>query len=208
MIEVFDFDGTLVDLWLRYYKAFCSAAEDSTTSFDAYKFAKRVYRRDDDVALHLGINLPDDYYDKKKELLEDIRYLKLDKPLIDPATFSLYFNERRAVILSKRRFPDRLLEEIKSLGFTLEDNRIFIIKPEEGSKANWLIKHFGTDEHINLIGDGREEVEASKKLDNMNFYFVNTGLLNNETINFFEENASNIFPISDIKDYMEIFSAE
>lgn len=204
MIEVFDFDGTLIDLWPRYYKVFCAASRVMDVPFEKYKRTKKKLEKDDSVADSLGIELPPDYYSKKRQLLEKLEFLLLDKPLIDPISFSKYFNENDAILLSKRRRPENLLKEMHLLNFELDKDKIVILKPENGSKAEWIKTHFDIEEHINIIGDGREEIEAAKENINTQLFFVNTGLISVDVVRNTTE-VSKPYLLHNIKDYFELY---
>ena len=61
---IFDFDGTLVDLWPRYCAVFNDILK-SSVSLNKYKLAKQSLKNDRLVAESFGIVLPKDYYEKK-----------------------------------------------------------------------------------------------------------------------------------------------
>lgn len=197
MVEVFDFDGTLIDLWPRYYRVFCDAAEidDSIVKFDKYKEFKRNHPMDNNLAEELGIELPENYYKRKQILLEDERYLELDKDFVDTDTFSSYFNDRRSILLTKRRRPEALKSELSRLGFYLDERNVIILNPADLSKEQWIQKNY-PDEDVVLIGDGKEEIEAAEYLGNVDLYLVNTGLMKAA------KGTYNIHPIDNVDEYL------
>ena len=58
----FDFDGTIVDVWQRYYQVFLAAGGVSGLGSKEYIAAKRRLGKDDLVAAALGVLLPSTYY--------------------------------------------------------------------------------------------------------------------------------------------------
>lgn len=73
----FDFDGTLADVWLRFYRIFTDASGIDGIAFEDYVRTKKQHPRDGDVAACFGAALPEDYWSKKRSMLEDPAYLAL-----------------------------------------------------------------------------------------------------------------------------------
>ena len=78
----FDFDGTIADLWPRYYQVFLAASGISGVSQWDYVEAKRSLVSDGEVARHFEKTLPEGYFQKKRMLLEAETYLRLDTLLV------------------------------------------------------------------------------------------------------------------------------
>ena len=87
---IFDWDGTLIDLWPRYYAVFRDITGQSNISFQEYKCVKQKLLKDSLVAEHFMIKLPENYFELKKIMLEEKEYLLLDK---------LFFNQEELKIL-------------------------------------------------------------------------------------------------------------
>ena len=68
-----DFDGTIVNLWPRYYRAFCMASGAAGVTQAQYLAAKRRFPADGKLAEHLQVPLPDGYFSRKRGLLESDR---------------------------------------------------------------------------------------------------------------------------------------
>ena len=93
MTYYFDFDGTLVDVWHRFYHVFIDAGKISNVQFNEYKKAKLLFGKDEIVALHFNQELDKNYYFEKRKKLEDFDYLKMDNLLID-ANFLIDFSQK------------------------------------------------------------------------------------------------------------------
>lgn len=79
MLKIFDFDGTLIDLWPRYHAVFCGLL-GIDISLEAYREIKKRLVKDEMVAHYFGAHLPDGYFEQKSKRLEDREYFLLDKP--------------------------------------------------------------------------------------------------------------------------------
>ena len=71
----FDFDGTVVDIWNRYYRVFLTASKLSGFTQASYMEAKRSLVLDERVAHFFGGELPSDYFSTKRAILEDRAFL-------------------------------------------------------------------------------------------------------------------------------------
>lgn len=183
MIYFFDFDGTIVDIWKRFYHVFLDAGKVFGIGFDSYKRQKMLLKRDNDVASFFGVSLDAHYFENKKIMLEQIDYLKFDTLLVDPELLMRFFNNKEAYILSKRRNKKNLLEEIKNLKIDSLISRVIVIDPDSNmTKSDFLRQNVSAP--FTLIGDSTEESNVSI-LDNANVLLVSTGLetFNNERTN-------------------------
>lgn len=166
MIKIFDFDGTLIDLWPRYHAVFCDLAGVDLPLKD-YKEIKRRFKKDEAVADYFKISLPYSYFEKKSILLEDREYLSLDR---------LFFSEKKIVkllagktiILSKRKNRENLEWELSRLGIECK----FEIVPFV-SKTDWIIRNL--NEPIIAAGDSIEDLKIGK-LSNTEIHMVGYGL--------------------------------
>ena len=174
MIYFFDFDGTIVDIWKRFYHVFLDAGKVSGIDFDLYKKQKLLLKRDSDVASYFGVALDVNYFENKKIMLEQIDYLKFDTLLVDPELLIRFFNSKEAYILSKRRNKNNLLKEIKNLKIDCLINRVIVIDPDSNiTKLDFLRQNVSAP--FTLIGDSIEESNVSV-LNNANVFLVSTGL--------------------------------
>lgn len=174
MIYFFDFDGTIVDIWKRFYHVFLDAGKVSGIEFDSYKTHKLLLKRDNDVAWHFGVSLDAHYFENKKIMLEQTEYLKFDTLLVDSELLIRFFDNKEAYILSKRRNKSNLLEELKRLKIESLISRVIVIDPDSKiSKLDYLRQNVTVP--FTLIGDSTEESSVSV-LDIANVLLVNTGL--------------------------------
>lgn len=201
MIEVFDFDGTLIDLWPRYYHVFCEASgvDNRQIEFNEYKMYKRLLQKDDSVAKVLGINLPENYYENKRVMLEADDYLLYDVPLIDASSISGYFKHNNCILLTRRRNRPNFFKELERLNYHIPEDRIDVIIDDSYTKLQWLNDNI-RGEQICMVGDGKEELNVAISRNDVKFYFVNTGLLDNSIIK--KNNYNNIIPIKNIEDIL------
>lgn len=137
-----DFDGTIVDLWPRYHAVFCTLT-NAHIDLQTYKKAKQVYKRDEDVARYLGLELPADYFPRKAVLLEELEYLALDQLLVPRDKLLRFMEQRDARILTARRKPEHFLWELDHLGLSELCAEAICVN---GPKANWVER--------NVLGKG------------------------------------------------------
>lgn len=178
MKYVLDFDGTIVNLWPRYFKVFCDANDISSIQFEEYKKYKRQYEKDEIVAKKLNIQLSDTYFEKKKVLLEKLDYLKLDTLLIDKSRLINFLNCEDSIILTKRVLPENYYNELNMLDLKEIKYRSFIISNKQLSKSDWLQNNF-KEKPVTIIGDGKEEYKC-RLCSNTDVILINTGLLDSE----------------------------
>ena len=70
-----DLDGTLLDLWPRYHKVFCTLLDVRNISLEQYRKRKQKYGKDEIVARSFGCELPENFFLRKAQLLESKEYL-------------------------------------------------------------------------------------------------------------------------------------
>ena len=165
---ILDFDGTLVDLWPRYYAVFRDLTGYNNLKPKKYKLVKQLLVTDDKVADYLGISLQDDYFEQKRELLENDKYLALDK---------LFFTERELalltslnpIILTSRHNIDNFYKQLSVLGIKCP-----AYATNNKSKKNWILENFPSQQGI-IIGDSITDLEVAT-LPNMKAWMVGYGL--------------------------------
>lgn len=164
-----DFDGTLVDVWPRFYSVFCDINEKYNIQFDEYKKIKLKYGKDELVAKEFGFALCDNYFYEKKNRLENLEYLAKDIPFLPIEYINSKFSEN-TMILTKRRNPENFKKQIKDIGLKLP----YRVIAENISKLDWIQKY---EEHTSgiIIGDSVVDLEVGKT--NYIFpYMVKSGL--------------------------------
>lgn len=169
-----DVDGTILDIWQRYFRVFCDSLIKGHISFEEYKRYKMFYGRDDDVAHRVNVELSPDYYQNKKEMLEAEEYLILDTPLIDVETLEDIISKYKIGVLSKRKYADRLYSQLRHLGLESLLDDITVLGWGKDVKKEWIKRHYFSEQII-LIGDGEEEIAAAM-LENVQLILVTTGL--------------------------------
>lgn len=172
-----DFDGTIVDVWQRFYKVFVASSKtNKTIDFNKYKELKLKFEDDYLIAKYLGIELPADYKLQKRQLLEDMQYLSFDKLLISKDRLINFIISKNAVIFTKRRSIDNFYKELDMLGLSGISNRCMVLSPNKKiSKYEYWTNHTG--ENVLIIGDSIEEYDFSKNNQNI-IILVKTGLRN------------------------------
>lgn len=174
MIYFFDFDGTIVDVWKRFYSVFLDAGHITNVSFSDYKKLKLALRKDSYIASFFDQVLSNDYYEEKKIRLEEYEYLNLDSLLVEPKKLIDFFKKNEAFILSKRRNKEHLIDELKRLHLDDIIEKTIVLNPDDNiSKLDYLKKNISCA--FTLIGDSYEEYEA-RVLHNSFIILVNTGL--------------------------------
>ena len=113
-----DFDGTIVDVWERYYSVFKEISKDSELSFHTYKSLRKMGYTDEGIAVARQIYLPKGYKKLKSLLLEQEKYLVLDTMLVERHKLISFVFETNAKILTKRRNQRMFYWQIQYLGLT------------------------------------------------------------------------------------------
>lgn len=196
----FDFDGTLVDVWERFYHIFKVASGISEISFEDYVQAKKQIVRDADVALHFGANLPEDYWVKKRSMLEDPAYLAFDRLLLPAEQISSFFENYECRILTNRRNPEAFKAQLMALGLEPLLKKCIILNPDDKkTKAQYLWENH-PNELVYLVGDAEAEAQAAET-DSVRVFLVRTGLRTPESIPC----ADKCEIIDSVSDFMNAF---
>lgn len=165
-----DFDGTLIDLWPRFYAVFRELSGAFDLTLDEYKTVKRKLVKDESIADYLHVRLQENYFQKKKILLESKRFLELDRLLLDSDRLNAIARKKgNILILTKRRFPENLAWELNALGLQIPAQTVC-----DESKADWIQQHYPFESNV-MIGDSLVDLEAGN-LPNVKAVMVNYGL--------------------------------
>jgi phosphoglycolate phosphatase-like HAD superfamily hydrolase len=196
----FDFDGTIVDLWPRYYSVFMEAANASNISLEKYQEIKRKLKRDSDVASALGVTLPAHYFDRKKQLLESERFLKMDFLLVKKERLLSFGRANNCMILTRRRKKYMYEKQLAWLGLSSLIEKSVVLHPDwDQSKLEYLRQHASCGDI--LIGDSKAEWEVSS-LKNMSVILVRTGIDNPDCF----PDKENCKVLNDISSFMDEIS--
>ena len=184
-----DFDGTIVDVFPRYYgilTAYLGQMTNETLDFLKYKKLKRLGKKDHVIVSELlnGLEMDIHNYVKfKRENLENFSWLKKDVLIGNPKSANLELKDigYRIVLLTQRNNKDNLLKQLDFLNIKKSFDEVVMVSPKAGLnvKAAYLEKLYRSDDII--IGDSSVEIDASRLL-NINGYFVESGLFSAETL--------------------------
>lgn len=179
----FDFDGTLADVWQRFYRIFVDASRISEISLEEYIRAKKEIPRDAEIAAFFGAQLPDDYWEKKRKMLEDPAYLAYDRLIVPAEQLCSFFRKYECRILTNRRHPEAFRMQLIALGLEELTEKSVVLNPDDKiSKAQYLQKTH-PNETVYLVGDAEAESQAAQ-IDSVKVFLVRTGLRDPESIPF------------------------
>ena len=184
-----DFDGTIVDVFPRYYgilTEYLGEMTNGTLDFLKYKKLKRLGKKDHVIVRELlnGLEIDiNDYVKFKRENLEGFSWLKKDILIGNPESSNLELKDigYRIVLLTQRNNKDNLLKQLDFLNIKESFDEIVMVSPKAGQnvKAAHIEKLYRSDDII--IGDSSVEIDASRLL-NIKGYFVESGLFSAETL--------------------------
>ena len=144
MSLVLDFDGTIVDVWVRFYTIFCDLTHGDHPSLWAYREAKLRWPDDKVLASIFGLEMNAGYKQKKRALLEDDEYLEKDSLLIDAASLREAMDADGGLVLSRRRNRGAFDRELKRLGLQTIAPRCHLLNPDSGvTKREWVTDRLG-----------------------------------------------------------------
>ncbi len=190
-----DFDGTIIDLWPRYYNVFCHL--NGTVDFKSYKFFKQKLKKDELVAKALNVSLCDKYFEKKKLLLEDKSYLELDKIVISENDLRILYS-LDATILTKRRNETNFIWQLEKLGIKLP----YVVLDDSTSKYEYVLDNC-TDKGI-IVGDSIQDLLVGKE-ENILAIMVSYGL---NTIDDFNKEGIDYLLCNSPKDLVKLIFEE
>lgn len=163
-----DLDGTLLDIWERFYKVFCELTGAEGITLEQYKKSKKCFLRDEKLAEIYGYRLPEDYFVKKAVMLEDKNFLESDK-LYFPKELIKELEQKEVVILTKRRNFSNLEWELKKLEVSIP----FVMVNQE-TKCQWIRKKYRNETCI-VIGDSNMDLETGR-LENVRNVMAGYGI--------------------------------
>lgn len=173
MTVLIDFDGTIVDVWERFHKVFSSLSQGNHLTLEEYIFEKRKIKKDELIAKKYNLILNDNYYAKKRILLEETQFLKYDKLLINRKKLFDFIDDYNAFILTKRRNRENYMKQLSILGLERLQKKSIVLEDEQLTKRKWVRENCNGD--VIIIGDSYAEYDTGK-LDNVKVFLVDTGL--------------------------------
>ncbi len=178
---IIDFDGTLVDVWKRYYSVFNDFWCIKNFSLSEYKFYKRIYEYDylivrEKVGLLSETNFLE-YKVFKKEKIEDIDYLMLDDLLVTKETLqSFFFRNNDAIILTIRNNKENIFRQFDSLNINFLNDKVIPLNSNGiYTKVDWVKKNISGNEEKIVIGDSETDLMIGE-IYGTTVYLVETGL--------------------------------
>ncbi|WP_270852576.1 HAD hydrolase-like protein [Fusobacterium varium] len=179
---IIDFDGTIVDVWERYYRIFIEYFKVDILKED-YKKLKKIFPYDIDLIEHLKLENSNEYYKFKKKYLEDIEYLKKDTLLIEKEKIVKIFKLSNVILLTIRNNKRNFENQLKFLGLNEIKKKIIVLQPlDKKVKKEFILKNRDLfSESIFSIGDSETDLEIGT-LSFAKSYFVNTGLRNQNEV--------------------------
>ena len=171
----FDFDGTLADVWQRYYHVFRDASGITGMSLEEYIRVKREFPQDSDVARMFGGTLSEEYKAEKRSRLEDPTYLAYDQLIVPAEQICAFFREHDCRILTNRRSAEMFRGQLISLGLEELISKAVVLNPNEKIKKVQYLQMTHPNESIVLVGDAEAEAQVSV-LKQAEVYLVRTGL--------------------------------
>ncbi|MED4959711.1 HAD hydrolase-like protein, partial [Paenibacillus macerans] len=188
-----DLDGTLLDVWPRYYTCMSSFFESQSlpfVTFQQYKRQKRELVRDDVIIRRLIRNNPaaaeeliSKYKLWKKDKLESESLLKLDQPIGQLRFFAAQLKPNyQLYLISVRSKHEPAVRQLQRLNMVAPFKRINLVSPSSCINPKWqIIRHLATPADL-LIGDSETDLECGFMLGLRTFH-VDTGLRSYEYAN-------------------------
>lgn len=162
---VFDFDGTIVDVWRRFYNVFLMCVDGSDIPFEIYVKRKRQLVDDALVAKSLGCAMLEMSHEIKLASLESSDMLSLDCLLIAPEKLIELIKCTQSIVLTKRRNEFNFRQELDRLGLSALHDRSYVIPPDSGiSKALWLKSWLANKKIEAVFGDSVEDMLAANEV--------------------------------------------
>lgn len=185
---IYDLDGTLLDVWARYYRVFTSFWGKNLVSLDDFKRLKWSFDDDRQILHHLGLK-PDErnyscYQAFKKQALETLENLMLDTLIADRHIFLL----TDFLVVTARRNRENLLWQLDHLGLLkIVEPSLVVVEPvDPESKKRWFNGFASSlkDAEIHIVGDSETDLKmlevfsegVSAENIKITAYLVMTGL--------------------------------
>jgi phosphoglycolate phosphatase len=179
----FDLDGTILDIYDRFYSVFNNYSIKrflTEVNRKKYMILKSKGLSDIQIALEFNLNYDEkEYHQYKARSLEIKKYLKLDKLIFDFDKYAkiLASKNYQIKLITLRRNFDNLnwqLNELKIIN--LFDEIIALIPNKINNPKRVFFENINVKDSI-LIGDSIKDYEATLDLD-VDFINVETGLVN------------------------------
>lgn len=181
-----DLDGTLLDVWLRYYtvmRLFFDRSRLPFPSLEAYKRQKWEWVDDEAIirnALRDQRHDADEFVSRyrtwKREALESEPLLQLDRPIGELQSFAAQVAPPyRLQLISVRRNPDRAMQQLRQRKLIDPFERIELVPPSRGGNPKREALRDRASRYDVLIGDSEVDIGCGAMLG-MRTFHVMTGL--------------------------------
>lgn len=176
MIYIIDFDGTIVDVWERYFRILVDFYKVDFLTIENYKKLKMQNPNDRDLLKKLEIDHSmDEYFIFKHNALESEKYLKLDKLIVNLDVFNEFCIYNNVKILSIRNDIVKLKNQIVNLGLKIDLENIIGLAPQGIETKKRYIEENFNGRTIKIVGDSEFDMVVGQ-LKNVETIFVRSGL--------------------------------
>lgn len=179
---ILDFDGTIVDIWERYYSVFNDYWKIEELNKTLYIDLKKTHGKDDLIVKEFFEDIHEedllDYQRFKKICLEAEEYLRKDRLLVDISKLKSFFEKKEVIVLTVRRDKQMYFNMLENFGIGFLNSRSVVLFPSGiHVKKRWVNLNINCAEKITVVGDSETDasIGIGRKID---FCFVNTGLGN------------------------------
>lgn len=180
-----DFDGTIVDVFPRYFKIIQEYMINNFNlrlPYGIFVYRKRTGKKEHEIIReHCQRDIDiEDYVMFKRERLENKEYLKEDRIIDNPqlAYEKLKKEGYHVKLLSQRRNAENLRWEIGYLNIKNCFDSITVVEPTSNNAKLEYLKNIVNKDDI-IIGDSPLDMECAEEL-NIKGYFVESGLYNSD----------------------------
>jgi phosphoglycolate phosphatase len=204
---VFDLDGTLLNVWKRYYYVFNTWWKLENLDIEQFVKLKRKLVDDERIIKNFIPNVEEkaiiSYKNYKAEALERPDFLQLDQEIFDLKLLKDVGNFR---ILTVRRNPENLFNDLRKRGFDFLIDYTVVLRPSDKLvKYRWIVDNFSAislkNEPLLIVGDSETDL-LTAKMSQVNVFLVNTGLRDPYALlsEYKDEILSNVKIIESAKD--------
>jgi|GEM_PF-1403227 len=206
---IFDLDGTLFDVWKRYFEVFNSWWKINGLGLGDFITLKRKLVRDELIVREYLQEIPEKlfrlYKEHKKQKLESLELLKLDKEIFDPDMLRKLDD---FIVLTVRRNPSNLFFDLqrRNLGFLLK--KTVVLEPKDSEiKFRWVSQHLeqllSKDGEVVVVGDSETDLLIGQ-LEQVSVVLVRTGLREPQMLlqEFAEKCKRNVSVVESVNDLL------
>lgn len=206
-MNIFDLDGTLLDVWKRYFLVFNSWWKIRELDINTFISLKReveddlfIIKKFYDKITEKEYNL---YKKYKRENLEKPEYLRLDEDIVN-------WNDLKNldfIILTVRNNKYALYNELERRGLDFILEKIIVLKPKDYLvKYNWVVEHLNYKDDIYVVGDSETDLFIGK-LQKVKVVLVKTGLRDpiNLVKKYSKELVNEVSIVNSVNDFLSNF---